>query len=420
MVTIPTHLHDFIRPLNAQPKPGDMLIAQQNTAPLIQLTSRGRAVIHKPCHEREVVLNYLHSNHLHIYCYCNGGQPAASHVKRREGTLFFARNPSSPEHDSHCPLFHAIQIGHRRLGPPPIPTAIGPNASDHSDEASRSTPEQTRDPLCLMQMTARDLQSFYYHFIEESERHVWTPGQRFVSAKPMVEASGRYSLAPGIPLSWFFKGRQAYLPDLIQSLERRAGLWPDGTTPHGLVYIKPDDFDSALNTISLDGKTLHCEELLVNCKEVHEQAGLMVVDVAGRCRSAVLLPVVGKSQDLPARNASERRVMAYLMKTLSNWDSNPRYGVTLSFRKTWNYGDPQHCATVVVSGEQGRPETALLAINGDIDDFARLRSFERVFAGKGVVIDFSKSATVKEQFDALNQRLFSTLVARKKARHATA
>ena len=110
--------------------------------------------------------------------------------------------------------------------------------------------------------------------------------------------------------------------------------------------------------------------------------------------------------------------MAYLMKTLSNWNSNARYGVKLTLKKAWSYGNPKHCATVLVSGDSSREEIPVLAIHGDIDDFARLRSFERVFAGKGVVIDFSKASTVKDQFEALNQRLFSGLVARKSPRHA--
>ncbi len=418
MVTIPTHFKELISPLNSQPSQGDMLLSSLDSAPSMKLTPRGRAVITKQCHEREVLLDYLHRSHIHVYCYCTGGQPAASHVKRREGTLFFARNPSSPEHDSHCSLFHAIQIGHRRIGPPPIPVSKVSLPVVETNPDINTTPEQGHDVLNLMRMTARDLQSFYHRFIEESERDVWVPGRNYLSAKPMVEASGRYSLAPGIPLSWFFKGRQSYLPDLIQSLQRRSSLWPDGTTPHGLVYIKPDEFDSDRNTITLDGVAMQCEQLLVNCSEVSEHAGLMVVDVEGRCRCAVLLPVVGKVQDLPVRNSAERRVMAYLMKTLSNWDSNPRYGVKLSLKKAWNYGNPKHCATVLVSGDSSREEIPVLAIHGDIDDFARLRSFERVFAGKGVVIDFSKASTVKDQFEALNQRLFSGLVARKSPRHA--
>lgn len=407
MTSIPGNLRQLIVPLSGGPQLNDMLLSPPGVPPAHKLSQRARVILGLNSRETEMLMLYLHRMHFHIYCYCQCSQPSTSHVKLRKGTVYCARNPASPMHATDCPLHNPIHVGRN----------LAPAEESHTTQAcpppvtGQVSPPETPIALDLLGMTSQNLLAFYRSLLGLSGRNVWVPGNAYVSARPLVDAVERFSLAKGIPLSWFFKGRDRYLPDLVNALKRRKDLWPDGVTPHGLVYTTPDSVDYAQSTITIGGQVYSCSGISATPGDHGAQSGLAIFDANGRCRAAALQSTAGRRQDWAVKSPTERRLAAYLMKTLSNWHENPKYKTTLSIETSWDYSQPEFCASMVVKGAKG--EVPILALGGDVDDSPRLKSFERVFAGKGVVVDYTTPDTNKQHIQHLNQHLFDLLVARR-------
>lgn len=392
---IPAGIKNYITPVHKYPQPVRWLrlLASPGSMPSYALTPASKELLANTlAPNRTALLSFLHAHKLHIYCYCHAHYPAISHIKQRDDLFFASRNPHSPEHHSHCALFHF----------PPAP-------ADASDEVTVDEPPLV---LGLHKATPAILGAFFHDLIITAGRDKWVPGSPFLSASDWVEASHNYQLAPGIPLSWFFKGRQQYQADLASSLKRREKDWPEGVPAHGVVYIQPDAVDIPTRTLSFGDEAVVVDAIHAFRSE-KAQSGLLVIDAEGHGLCAYLSPCAGKKHDIPLNNEKERSLCAYLMRTLSGWHSNDKYLVTLTLQKPWPVeGRNPPLANFIVSHPE-RGSVPILMLTGELDDSLRKRAFLSTYVDQGFVFDATGDyANTKIQEKLLNERLFYRLVAK--------
>lgn len=370
-----------------QPKRYTRLLARSGSPPELAMTPLCRDVLADPQHiHRGALLEYLYRHKLHIYCYCNTDYPAVSHIKARDDILFPARNPGAALHHGACSLYH---------DPQPV----------QRDASPREAPP----PLMLHKLRARELLDWFDELTLLAGRHHWIPGSGQSSARDWVQAVEGFQLAPGIPLSWYFKGRSNYLPDLVRALERHSDDWPQTIPAHGVAIITPTEIDIGERRIRQGDISITVDELIASEANI-PQIGIVVVRADGTGTAAAFRPMAGQRHQIPLRDARWRPVIARLMRDLSYWHDQDRYAHSAELC----IADPASCASIVVSNARGR--VPVLILTGDLDDIPRKRAFEGAHAHDGFIFDAQLTGTERaDQEKALNKLLFFTLIAERQA-----
>ena len=266
--------------------------------------------------------------------------------------------------------------------------------------------------LDLIHSGLAGLKNFYINLILEAGRDVWKPGQSFLSAKDWVTASEQFQLLPTINLKRYFKAREAYIDDLLTSLESSRDAWPRLSRPHGVVYVRPREVNTASHEITLQSRTLHARRLLCN-EDGGAMAGLLVIEPDGTVPLAIILPCAGLKQDMPLASAGERRLCAYLMRILSYWHENEKYKQTLELTRPWRKDGIPDVANFIVRNSDGK-EVPILMLTGDVDDGPRRHAFDLRYGESGTHFDLHSELGQRVAEKNLNDTLFKALVARKK------
>lgn len=342
---------------------------------------------------RQRLLGFLHAHKLHVFCFCNGKDPAVSHVKLRDGQYFPARNAQSRQHTSDC-VFH-----HRYI----------PRLSEDAP-AVAATPVDIG--LNLLDNGLTGLKRFYIQLILKAGRDRWVPGQSFLSAKDWVDAASSFDATQGIPLRSYFKAREAYFDDLISNLSSRGKDWPTHRRPYGLAYVRPLSVDMQTHTIALARHTYKAMRIM-KPEDDGAMAGLLVFTADQSVPLAVLLPCAGRKQDMPLASPVERPLCAYLMRTLSYWHENERYKLTLELIRPWREDGLPDIANFIVKNPSGR-EVPILLLTGDVDDIPRKRAFDQRFGRDGTHFLAQHPNGQRAAEQGLNDILFKKLVAKKR------
>lgn len=366
MLTPPASVARYLQPAsgNRTPQGGERFIIGPGDHTW-QLAP-GDALLTEPSHPAHLpLLNWLHTHRLTLHCHCLTDQSATSHVKRRLGVVFFARNPSSPEHDVRCPLFSARRAGQTSV--------------DDSQPSLTDTDGLMRIFLALIRAAGAD---------------TWSPAHTPRLPRDWVSASALVPLGHGRSLSEVFKAKVAFLDDLRARLQR---MDPPGT---GALLLN-NETPPVPGTLPLDDQALTLTTVLSHAQHC-PVTGLIAITPDTASPAAVFFPVAGKRHRFPCASDHEAQLVGRLMAKAYHWHTSEHYGHTLTVHKPW-----QDSACDLQISEEERGTVAVLLTAG-----AAAKRFHERYGDRGLIL--SPTDDLNTQYQQLEAFVFRRLIARAK------